>query len=293
MNRRDFVKLTFGLFASISLFEFPTELFAKEDTLYLRSLELINNKIKFFSDDYFSFIVMGDSHRNDRVLKKAFELARSYDPLFVLFTGDMTNDGYEFEYKDFLNMCTWLGDIPIFPIIGNHEIRNSTKALYETYMGPLNYTLCIDRLNLKLVCMDNSEGMLKENQLQFLDKELSDEEKILFVAMHEPPSYSDWWIHSYNKGDKEAINIISAHQVGAVFQGHIHLYDHKVINGINYYISGGAGGKIFPLNFGDPSYNILHVKIIKGKVSVEELQLRRFFDVNELLSLENNLGILG
>ncbi|PMP86111.1 MAG: hypothetical protein C0174_02425 [Thermodesulfobium narugense] len=284
MNRRDFVKFTLGLFTSIALFEFPSKLFAKEDSLYLRSLELLNNKIKFFNEDYFTFIVMGDSHRNDKILKKSFELARSFDPLFVLFTGDMTNDGYEYEYKDFLNMCNMFGGIPIFPIIGNHEVRNSTKALYQNYMGPLNYTICVDKLDLKIVCIDNSEGIVTEDQHNFLERELSDKRKIQFVAMHEPPSYGDWWIHSYYKGNDKSIEIISKHQVSAVFQGHIHLYDHKVINGINYYISGGAGGKIFPLNFGDPSYNILYVKIVKGETFVEELQLRKFFDINELLT---------
>ncbi|AEE14463.1 metallophosphoesterase [Thermodesulfobium narugense DSM 14796] len=284
MKRRDFIRLTFGLFTSVALFEFPNKLFAQEDNLYLRSLELLNNRDKFFGRDYFSFIVMGDSHKNDKVLKKAFELARSYDPMFVLFTGDMTNDGYEFEYKDFLNMCNILKDVPIFPIIGNHEIRNSTKALYERYMGPLNYTISIDKLDLKLVCIDNSEGIVRKDQHYFLDKELTDGCKIQFVAMHEPPSYEDWWIHSYYKGNKEVIDIVSKHQVNAVFQGHIHLYDHKVIKGVNYYISGGAGGRIYALNFGDPSYNILRVKVTKGVVSVEELQLRNFFDADKLLT---------
>lgn len=284
MNRRDFVKLTIGFLSFTSFFDFPKEVFAQNNNLYLRSLKNFEDRLKFASDDYFSFVVMGDSHRNDKVLKKAFELAKSFDPAFILFTGDMTNDGYEFEYKDFIKMCEMLGDLPIFPIIGNHEIRHSNKALYEKYMGPLNYTLGIDRLSMKFVCLDNSDGRLDENQLQFLNRELSDEKKLPFVAMHEPPSYKKWWIHSYYHGNKEAIDIISDHKVKAVFQGHIHLYDHQIIKGVNYYISGGAGGKIFPLNFGDPSYNILHVKVVKGSVSVEELQLRRFFDINKLIT---------
>jgi predicted MPP superfamily phosphohydrolase len=284
MRRRDFLKNIFSFIVFSSIVDFSGDLFAQGTTLYQRSIENLENRLKFASDEYFSFIVMGDSHRNDKVLKRAFELARSFDPVFILYTGDMTNDGYEFEYKDFLRMCKMLGDLPIFPIIGNHEIRHSDKALYEKYMGPLNYSLGINRLNMKIVCLDNSDGILNSDQLQFLSKELSDESKMLFVAMHEPPSYKKWWIHSYYHGNKEAMDIVSEHKVKAVFQGHIHLYDHQIIKGIDYYISGGAGGKIFPLNFGDPSYNILHVKVIKGNISVKELQLRNFFNIEKLIS---------
>ena len=58
------------------------------------------------------------------------------------------------------------------------------------------------------------------------------------------------------------------YRVDHVFLGHIHLYDHREVNGVPYVVSGGAGAPLDDKDgFGEGKYHVVLVEIDGNQVS--------------------------
>jgi len=76
-------------------------------------------------DDTYSFIVVTDTHINNG---KAWGLEKLKDVIendsdikFVVFTGDISQDGERKNIEKFIQIAGTLG-VPCYPVIGNHDI---------------------------------------------------------------------------------------------------------------------------------------------------------------------------
>ena len=242
-------------------------------TLYDRSLGQLQQRLPAFSPREFTFVVMGDSRGNDGVFKKALALAATFQPLFILHTGDFSDTGTRPEVEHFLSLVDGaVPGIPLFVVAGNHENRQQFQAL----VGPLRYTLDLPRLDMRLVVEDNSSYALKGEQLGYLRRKLDGKQRTTFVALHVPPRTERWSWHTFTEGAPELVVLLAERKVAMAFFGHIHQYDEDTVEGVRYVVTGGAGAPLVPFGFpGDPSHHIVVVQVREGKVTSRMVKIPR------------------
>ena len=245
-------------------------------TLYERSLNKFQDNVKQLSGKDFVFVVLGDSRDNDRIFKKSLVMAATFNPLFILHTGDLSNRGSKKELEHFLEIVqTTIPDIPLFVVAGNHEIVKGSKNIFKQIIGPLDYVLDSAQLDTRIVVLDNSDYILKPQQLDYLRQQLISKRSLNFVTIHIPPKTGRWTWHSFKEGSADFMQILSDKKVTLAFCGHIHQFDEDEIKGVKYIITGGAGAPLnrwfFP---GDPVYHIIVVKVKNGTVSYDRVKVQ-------------------
>jgi 3',5'-cyclic AMP phosphodiesterase CpdA len=265
--------ILFLLFHSLGLVSYTH---SDASTLYERSLNKYQDNINKLSGRDFVFVVLGDSRDNDRIYKKSLAMAATFNPLFILHTGDVANDGTQEELDHFREIVqTTIPDIPLFVVIGNHEIVKDSKNIFKQIIGPLDYVLDSAKLNLRVIVLDNADYILKPQQLNYLRQELNTKRSLNFVVMHIPPKTERWRWHAFTEGAAEFMQILSDKKVTLAFCGHIHQFDEDEIKGVKYIITGGAGAPLnrwfFP---GDPVYHIIVVKVKNGTVSYDRVKVQ-------------------
>lgn len=242
------------------------------ETLYQRSSALLAARARKAPAGDFSFVVLGDSRGGDRTFSKLLELARSYNPLFILHAGDYSDEGSEAETAKFLALLQrQVSDLPFFVVLGNHENRE----VFRRYVGPLNFTLDLPRLGFRLVALDNADGELRSPEQELLRRELASAPSAVFVAMHIPPRTGRWRGHTFKRGAAELEQALLGSRAQGLFFAHSHLYDRSEFAGIPAFITGGAGAPLvwFTRN-GETVYHILVVRVRKGQASYQMVPLR-------------------
>jgi len=272
-KRYPFRCILFLLFFFLSIVSYAH---SDASTLYERSLNKFQENVEQLSDRDFVFVVLGDSRDNDRILKKSLVMAATFNPLFILHTGDLSNRGSKKELEHFLEIVqTTIPDIPLFVVAGNHEIVKGSKNIFKQIIGPLDYVLDSAKLNIRVIVLDNADYILKPQQLDYLRQQLNNKRSLNFVTIHIPPKTGRWTWHSFKEGSADFMQILSDKKVTLAFCGHIHQFDEDEIKGVKYIITGGAGAPLnrwfFP---GDPVYHIIVVKVKNGTVSYDRVKVQ-------------------
>jgi 3',5'-cyclic-AMP phosphodiesterase len=240
------------------------------ETLYEHSARQLSVTSQTANPDDYAFVVVGDSRDGDAVFTKVLRLAKSYNPLFILHGGDFSARGGEGETARFLSMLKEnVPEIPVFVVLGNHENRSG----FARTIGPFDFTLESKRLGLTLVAVDNSDDVLKAEELEYLRSRLFAGGASRFVAMHVPPRTDRWYWHTFTDGADQLKNILAKGQVQGAFFSHVHLYDRSEFGGVPAIITGGAGAPLYTGVFGNPVYHILVVRVKNGKASFTMVQL--------------------
>ena len=227
--------ILFLLFFSLSI---VLSVQGKASTLYEESLEKFQDNVKQLTGKDFVFVVLGDSRDNDTIYKKALAIAATFNPLFILHTGDVANKGTQKELNHFREMVhTAVPDIPFFVVAGG-------KNIFKKIIGPLDYILDSAKLNIRIIVLDNADYTLKPLQLDYLRQQLNSKRALNFVAIHIPPKTGRWTWHSFKEGSAEFTQILSDKKVPLAFCGHIHQFDEDEIKGVKYIVTGGAGASL-------------------------------------------------
>jgi 3',5'-cyclic-AMP phosphodiesterase len=265
---------------AVILFSLAWPLEGRSSTLYQQSLRKLETKIQRTSPDNYTFVVLGDSRDNEEVFKKSLTLAKSFNPLFILHDGDTVFTGTENRFNHFLGMVKEVApDVPFFVVMGNHDLTHNIKSaegkfLFQKKIAPLNYTLDLARLNLRVVALDNSLYRLTSEQLQYLRQQLTPGRKYNFVAMHVPPKIQRWNNnHSFSEGADGLVQILTERKVTTAFSGHIHLYDEMIVGKTKYIITAGAGAPLKNAGYGEPVYHIVVVDVKNGSVSTKMVRI--------------------
>ena len=211
--------------------------------------------------DHFSFILTGDNRAAGRGVPMPPTLDRVrieiglLRPAFTLWTGDAiygSDDSLaeaDAEYHVFLRSAAKT-NTPVYNAPGNHEIfdRKELEALYLKRVGLLYGSF--DYGNSHFIALNTEEiglnGGIGKEQLSWLEQDLAANRSAthIFAFMHHPmfpkPGEKEGWNDSQVRD--RVHNLFLKYGVKNVFSGHEHLYYHAgARDGINYYISGGAG----------------------------------------------------
>ena len=217
-------------------------------------------------------------------------------PNFVFWTGDVI-EGYGdtpaeagAEYDTFLASAA-KAKVPVFNAPGNHEY-SLDKALVPVYhdkmgsfYGSFDYgSSHFIALNTTPILPDGSPGpggSLDEPQWAWLEADLQANQgaKNIFVFMHhyvfgppdpDTPDLDTGWKSIADRDRLHALMV--KYHVRAVFCSHNHIYWHQVKDGVDYFITGGAGA---PLDATPDAGGYLHymqVTVDGTKVSTQVLQ---------------------
>lgn len=118
----------------------------------------------------YRFIVMGDSHVktgngniNDNSVNTIFKrhlkaMQNLYPrPLFMIITGDLTNNGFGEHYLTYSNLISsWMAEtgISVFSLPGNHDLQSENGfEYYASFIGDMDYFF--DFGNTRFVCVNN------------------------------------------------------------------------------------------------------------------------------------------
>jgi hypothetical protein len=214
------------------------------------------------------FVVGGDSRSNPDDRDAVSSAMGEVSPGFVLFSGDLVNDGAIQGQWDgfFVHMDEhWTGEdgltIPIVPALGNHE--KNTVNYFDQFALPGNEEwFSIDYgPDLHIVVL-NSEASVEgfAAQTLWLEEDLEEHAdyswKVVLLHRNILPSYHDWWITGINRW----VPIWDTHGVDLVVTGHSHNYmrsnpvnltasmeeaQPSFSEGVMYISSGGWGAPLY------------------------------------------------
>ncbi|NOZ02717.1 MAG: hypothetical protein GXP54_12630 [Deltaproteobacteria bacterium] len=214
--------------------------------------------------------VFGDNRTQDDKHLMVVNAIAGYGPSLVVNSGDLTEIGGD---KDL-----WTGFFQIeaplissafyYPVFGNHENilgQSYFAAFFHTGNNYLNegnwYTVVGDVGLLALNAYEPSDWS-DPDALAWLDSglaKLRQEAAWVLVTFHEPmytfSNHGPWL-----KGRETVQPLFEKHHVDMVFSGHNHCYEHFLVNGIHYIVTGGGGAPLYGVGEGPPDEQDLLIK---------------------------------
>ncbi len=222
----------------------------------------------------FSFVVYGDSQdelpnfsQAERHKLVADRIAAEPNILFVLHTGDLVNDGNDNANWDrYFDAARPLGaQKPVFPAHGKHD---GNTIFYDIFGISPYYSF--DCAGVHFTILDSIDE--PAGQIEWLKEDLAETEPWKFVFFHYP-MYTSEANHfgGWENLQSEWENIFITNQVDAVWNGHIHVYERYLENGIMYIVGGTGGGPYGTLETPkSPGYqNSLERSLGYSKVTVD------------------------
>jgi 3',5'-cyclic AMP phosphodiesterase CpdA len=222
--------------------------------------------------------------------RQTLDAMKAESPAFAVSVGDAwfgyggTMEHYRGEVAQFLSLVKgWR--VPLYNIIGNHEVTADIER--ERYLKERfgNLYGSFDYGNVHFICLDTDEvgkeGRITGEQLRWLEQDLERNHhvSVIFVALHRPlfsPLDPDL---VKKRSFTDPVNRDALHRlfvrfkVAAVFAGHDHLYEKRVVNGVHYYITGGGGAPLYELPDKGGFYHYLSVAVRGKKTTVEVRRL--------------------
>jgi acid phosphatase type 7 len=213
-------------------------------------------------DSRFAFAVIGDSGRGRKGQLVVAALLERFEPDLILHTGDIVYpSGEERHYnrRFFVPYGRLLKEVPIFPVLGNHDLERGNGAAYlNNFHLPRNDPRGTRRyysfdwgnahfvaLNSELYHGDHSYR--PEEQKAWLERDLKETRQLWKIVYFHRPIYSSSKHGSDERIREDLEPVLMRHGVDLVFSGHDHVYERTVpICGVVYVVSGGGGKGLYP-----------------------------------------------
>ena len=221
------------------------------DILNVRNIEKIN-EIKSEKRNI-AFAVVGNIKNSIGVFdKKIIDKLNRDDIDFVISMGNAVTDGSEDKYR-LINRSINKLHHPFVSCIGEGEVSNGGSQRFYKHFGPFYFSFYIG--NAYFLFLDTTGKTAIKLQKKWLVEELgaAGKYKYRFVFMNKPPYevesiYPVVFKEKYIRDESfrnYLIGLYSKHKVTAVYSSNFEVFDERVIAGVKYVVSGGAGGLAF------------------------------------------------
>jgi 3',5'-cyclic AMP phosphodiesterase CpdA len=175
----------------------------------------------------YSFIVLSDTHienGNAHGLEKIAGAAQAAGAQFVVITGDITQNGRRQDLEKLREIAESLRSlfIPLYPVIGNHDIYSGGWSQWRELIGSATY--CVTSPDTTLIMLDSANANFGKNQLDWLKDRLGEARKNTFVFTHAnlfTESIGDMQAFTDTRERARVLSLLKG-RCDAVFAGHIH-----------------------------------------------------------------------
>ena len=203
----------------------------------------------------FNFVVFGDTRSNPEVHQSVVNRIIQMKPDFALHVGDLVGDGsLPAEWETFFQVEEPLmANVPLYPVLGNHE--GNSPLYFDAFFLPGRerwYTFEYGRARIIGLEIDGYqyEADPGHTQYQWLEATLAQNtQPWIFVFFHAPLNTMQGF--APNSLDNILVPLFEKYKVTAVFAGHNHNYQRRIVNGITYIITGGGGAPLYDLQPGN------------------------------------------
>lgn len=185
----------------------------------------------------FRFLVTADTHFGHPNGPSAARMSSFQDvinrenPAFVVFCGDLVENGWEGEFSDFRRFADQLTNasapgipMPWFCAIGNHDIYNDGWRHYKTWIGPSYYRFSAGGVAFYFI--DSANGTVGDVQLELMRRDFAADPAPKIVVTHYPVRGNDAYIYGRITNTRERailLDLFGRSRVRALFVGHIHI----------------------------------------------------------------------
>lgn len=212
----------------------------------------------------FSFLVYGDNRDRDADHAAVVAAMAKEQADLVLQTGDMVSRASdEGQWRRYFHTAApIMRGMPLYPALGNHELRYDGEATHfhrlfvlprsagirpSPKRRPVYYAFRYS--NALFVALDGNSPY-DIDQAAWLERTLYTSQadtslRHTFVFIHQPP----FAVGAYCGSERVArrlVPILQRYGVRAVFAGHEHAYQHLEREGLRFFISGGGGAPLYP-----------------------------------------------
>lgn len=198
--------------------------------------------------DQFSFAFFGDSHvgGDSARLERILTAVRADGDDFVILLGDITDDGN----RDAITLVkTKLNDFGFgtnyLPVIGNHDVFKDGWENYKELLGPSHYVT--DYGNSRFIVLDTADATVDRTQYEWLRGELNKPKpKNTFFLSHYLPVIPGQRTYLKIANEEESLRLMKLaqnHNVKAWLGAHYHSFISETLEGVQYVVAGGAGGR--------------------------------------------------
>ncbi len=264
------ILFTYKIYAPFSIQDF--------NAVNYNSISQVKREVK---DDSFSFAVLGNIKNSISIFDKGIlPRLRSDRPDFIISTGNNVVDSGEGKYRVLYRTLQRM-KLPFITSVGENEIEEEGYKNFYKYFGPFYFSFNLD--DSYFIFLDTTGHSSESWQREWLNKELeaSLDYENTFIVMNKPPFKIEAeylleekikYIESAEKRNYYQ-NLFAEYNVDSVFSSNLQLYKKESIQGVNYIVSGGAGGELIvesPASY----YHYVRVNVNSGSInySVEKLE---------------------
>ncbi|MGM0508682.1 MAG: glycosyltransferase [Fusobacteriota bacterium] len=242
--------------------------------LNMKNIKKVEEKVQ---NDNYRFAVVGNIKNSITIFdKKILADIKDKGTDFIISTGNNVSDSGEGKYRVLYRTLERM-KTPFITGVGKNEIENEGYRNYYKYFGPFYYSF--DLNNSYFIFLDTTGYTYQTWIKEWLEKELEISRGYdhRFIIMNSPPvkmevnylikDESNKYINTNNLREYYQ-EVFSKYNVDAVFSSNLEIFEKQRIKGVDYYISGGAGGGLIMDN--DKSfYHYLEVKIDGKNINYE------------------------
>jgi hypothetical protein len=233
------------------------------------------------SSPAFSLAVFGDCQGADNpftslrptyfVFNNLLDSINSQRPLATIILGDLVVSGRAYHYYRFRRQLDRL-KTPVYPVIGNHDLKYNGGAVFTRLFGPIYYTLAVGS-NFFLF-LNNANGTIDSPQMDWLETQLKNNQgKCVYIFLHQPlfdPRPGQSYAMADQAQAQKVKGLFSRYKVKAVFASHLHGYYSAAQDQVSYFITGGGGST---LTSAQDYYHYLLLHIDQDRFSVEVVKV--------------------
>jgi predicted phosphodiesterase len=245
-------------------------------------------------DSHFAFAVIGDSGRGRKSQLAVAALLERLNPDLMLHTGDVvypSGQEHHYDQRFFAPYGQLLKEVPIFPVLGNHDLEKGNGAAYfNNFHLPRNSLQNTERYysfdwgNTHFVALDSElyyedDCGCPEEQKAWLERDLSKTRQLWKIVYFHRPVYSSSKHGSDEEIRKDLEPTFGRYEVDIVFNGHDHAYERTVpIHGVTYVVSGGGGKGLYPAGrsvwtaFSKSTHHAVLVRVHGERLSLEAIE---------------------
>jgi hypothetical protein len=197
-------------------------------------------------------VVIGDTLVDTNASGKVFAAAKLEAPDLIVHTGDLVSEADEPNWQALFDHAQpLLSHAPIAPVFGEHDLSFGSDRFGQLFsvrqQAYLGHAYSVDEGPVHVAVLDS--GVDLKASVAWLEQNLSDAEtagaRHLFVALHWGP-----WSAGPQGGNGTAqeaiVPVARRHHVDAILSGHDNIYEHGVVDGLHYFVTGGGGNTSDP-----------------------------------------------